>query len=126
MTVNAGQDTGNRTGTGEVLPPHGGRLAAPWQKGQSGNPGGLPVHLYNEARKTCAQASPAAVARQIELMGSDDERVALMATEAVLRRGIGAPRDHAGDAPGAQINLASLSGDDLQTLATLLRKALGG
>ena len=48
-----------------------------------------------------------------------------MATEAVLRRGIGQPRDHSDEQrAGGRINLAGMDGAELQTLASLLRKAL--
>jgi len=122
-----GGGTDHHTEAAKVTPVHGrGQLAIPWRRGQSGNPFGMPNHPYNEARKTCAQATPQAIARQIELMQSQDERVALMATEAVLRRGIGAPRDHSTeDRDGSRINLSGLSSDELRSLADLLRKALG-
>jgi len=36
-----GEPTGRRT-VAEIIPPHGGRLMAPWKPGQSGNPDGRP------------------------------------------------------------------------------------
>jgi hypothetical protein len=82
--------------------------------------------LYRQARAICAQASPAAARKQVELMSDPDSRVAFMATEAVLRRGAGVPRDHsAEDDATARIDLASMSSEDRVTLARLLQKALG-
>lgn len=110
----------------ERIPSHGvGRLAPLWQKGQSGNPTGvIDFNAYNEARAICAQASPEAARKQVALMSSEDERVALMATEAVLNRGVGKPRDHTDDKT-QRVSLAALKPDELATLATLLKRALG-
>ena len=49
-----------------------------------------------------------------------------MATEAVLNRGVGKPRDHSDeDSNNARMHLFGLSNDELQSLGTLLKKALG-
>ena len=81
---------------------------------------------YAEARRICAQASGDAARRQVELMASEDERVALMATEAVLNRGAGKPRDHsAEERRDVQADLSALSHDERTTLARLLATALG-
>lgn len=74
-----------------MLAPNGGILR-PFQKGHSGNPQGLYGGSgYHEARRICAQATPDAARKQVELMSDPDSRVAFMATEAVLRCGAGAP-----------------------------------
>jgi hypothetical protein len=92
----------------------------------SGNPGGWNQSAYFEARKTCAEYSPAAIKRQIELMKSDDERVAFMACEAILNRGIGKPRDHsAEESAKSQVDLSALSDDERASLAMMLSKVLG-
>jgi hypothetical protein len=55
-----------------------------------------------------------------------DSRVAFMATEAVLRRGAGVPRDHsAEDDAVSRVNLDALSAEERQMLVRLLRRALG-
>ncbi len=53
-------------------------------------------------------------------------RVSFMATEAVLRRGIGQPRDHSGEESAAsQINLATLTPDEQRAFAQMLQRVLG-
>ena len=109
---------------GAIPARHGGWFR-PFQPGQSGNPSGY-GGAYAEARRICAQASGDAARRQVELMASDDERVALMATEAVLNRGAGKPRDHsAEERRDVQADLSALSPDERTTLARLLATALG-
>ena len=56
-----------------------------WRPGQSGNPSGR-GGLYHECRRLASEASPAAMLRLIELMNAEDERVAYMASVAVLDR----------------------------------------
>jgi hypothetical protein len=63
-----------------------------WQPGQSGNPGGF-NGAHGEALRLAREASPKAVLRLIELMGSDDARVAVVACNAILDRGLGKPRE---------------------------------
>src|ERR1700755_1014216 len=110
---------------GEVLAPNGGILR-PFQKGHSGNPQGIyGGSAYHEARRICAEASPAAARKQVELMSSDDDRVVFMATEAVLNRGAGKPRDHSNEQGRGGIDLSALTPDERQTMALLLKKAMG-
>src|ERR1700730_18156649 len=56
-----------------------------WKPGQSGNPTGR-GRLYQECRRLAAEASPTAMRKLIKLMDAEDERVAYMATVAVLDR----------------------------------------
>lgn len=63
------------------MPPNGRRF----QRGQSGNPGGLPKS-HREVRALLLEHSPAALARLVELVQSDSEAVALAAACAVLDR----------------------------------------
>jgi hypothetical protein len=72
----------------------------------------------------CAEASPAAARKQVELMSSDDDRVVFMATEAVLNRGAGKPRDHSNEQTN-RVDLSVLSAEEREALAALLRKAMG-
>lgn len=65
-------------------------VGVPFQKGQSGNPGGrkpIPPELKAMARA----ASPAALQRAIDLIASNDENVALKAINTVLDRAYGKP-----------------------------------
>lgn len=96
----------------------------PWKPGHSGNPGGI-GGAYLEARKICADASPRAARLQVELMDDPDKRIALLATQAVLERGVGKPRDHSGEDKQQRVDLTALSSDERASLAALLRKALG-
>lgn len=115
----------NASASGYVVPSHGVGRLKPWQKGQSGNPGGLRNNDYAIARKICAEHSIEAIHRQIELMRCDDPRVAFIATEAILNRGIGKPRDHSDeDAKRTIINLDNLTDDERALLAKLMGKVV--
>ena len=109
---------------GYIVPSHGQGRLKPFQKGQTGNPGGNQGE-YQLARRICAAHTEEAVKRQLELMRSDDERVAFMATEAILNRGIGKPRDHsAEDQARTIVNLDNLSDDERALLAKLMGRVL--
>src|SRR5215471_3700167 len=71
-----------------ALPP---ALAANrWKPGQSGNPSGHSGE-YGQAVRLAQQAAPYAVHRLIQLMDSDDERVAVVACNSILDRAFGRP-----------------------------------
>lgn len=73
----------------DILPPartNSGRFAP----GVSGNPGGR-VGLPGDLRQQLEEGAPLAVARLVTLVGSEDERVALAASEALLSRLYGRP-----------------------------------
>ena len=108
------------------IPSHGrGRLQM-WEPGKSGNPGGMGVRLYHEVRKLAADKSMAAMERIISLMHCDDDRVAFIACQTVLERGIGKPRDHsAEESAKSQVDLSALSDDERASLAMMLSKVLG-
>jgi hypothetical protein len=109
-----------------IRPPHGGWLR-PFKKGETNNPGGGALSAYHAARRVCADASPHAIQRQIEMMDDKDSRVAMIATEAVLNRGIGKPRDHsAEDQQQRHVDLSQLTVEERRVLARLLSVALGG
>jgi hypothetical protein len=63
-----------------------------WRPGQSGNPSGLNGQ-YGEAISLARQAAPDAVRRLIQLMSSDDERVSVVACNAILDRALGKARE---------------------------------
>jgi hypothetical protein len=62
-----------------------------WKPGQSGNPEGN-SGLYGETVKLAHQAAPDAIRRLIELMRSEDERVAAVACNSILDRAFGKPK----------------------------------
>ena len=62
-----------------------------WKPGQSGNPTGY-SGTYGEVARLARQAAPYAVQRLIQLMDSDDERVATVACNSVLDRAFGRPK----------------------------------
>ena len=69
------------------------RGLVPFQKGKSGNPGGR-TKQFAQCQRLCREASPDAARRLIELIQSEDERVALMAADKVFERAWGRPRDY--------------------------------
>jgi hypothetical protein len=71
------------------------------------------------------RTSPEAARKQVELMGSDDHRVVFMATEAVLNRGAGKPRDHSNEQGPGRIDLSALSPEERQAIAKLLMRQWG-
>jgi hypothetical protein len=83
--VGSGRDARGRT---TVLPK---ALAERrWRPGQSGNPAGH-TGEYGEAMKLARAAAPKAVCRLIELIDSEDERVAAVACNSILDRAFGKP-----------------------------------
>jgi hypothetical protein len=93
-------------------------LANTWRPGQSGNPGGH-SGLYGEAVKLARGLSLRAVQRLGELMESEDERVSVVACNAVLNRAFGTPR--AAEAPKDDMaaRLANMSREE--RLAEMMR-----
>ena len=120
------QNTENKAETTVVRPRQGGWLR-PWQKGQSGNPGGVggPGSVYHEARKLCAEHTPEAIRKQIELMRTcDDPRVVTIVTQAIIDRGAGKPRDHSNEQT-QRVDTSVLTPEKRELLAALLREAMG-
>src|SRR5262245_38584282 len=63
---------------------------AKFQKGVSGNPGGRPK-LPADIREAFKARAPEALEVLIRCLQSDDERIAMMAAQAILDRGYGKP-----------------------------------
>ncbi len=64
----------------------------PFQKGRSGNPGGLSKEqaaVRQRVRDILSDAAPFAASRLIELMESDNEKIALSASIEVVNRTLG-------------------------------------
>lgn len=61
-----------------------------WKPGQSGNPGGRPPmsDAVREAMDMLRQATPGAVRRLVELMASDDEKVAHAAAKTIVDKAV--------------------------------------
>jgi hypothetical protein len=73
---------------GMIVPRHGHGLLKPIQKGEARNPGGK-GGLWQETQRFCREKSPEAAKRLYELLGSADERVALMAADKLMTWGLG-------------------------------------
>ena len=64
-----------------------------WQPGQSGNPQGKSGR-FQEVQRICREASPEAARKLIELMSDDDPRIAGWASDKVLERAWGKPKEY--------------------------------
>jgi Trp operon repressor len=91
-----------------------------WRPGQSGNPSGH-SGAYGEAMKLAQQAAPFAVRRLIELMDSEDERVAAVACNSILDRAFGKPRAERERIDSLERRIANMTrGERLQRMKQLL------
>lgn len=104
---------------GLVKPSHGyGMLRAPWKKGDVPNPGGR----NGEYQKTISLArkhSVEAMEKLIEKMDSEDERVSIVAAQAVLERAWGKPKDPDPkelQQSGLRLDFSKLSRDEIMLL----------
>jgi hypothetical protein len=97
-----------------------------WKPGQSGNPTGR-GGLYLECRRLAAEASPDAMRRLITLMDVEDERVAYMATVAVLDRSGVKPIDYdpVQDQTQPSWDPGKLTAEEREQLRAILEKAAG-
>jgi hypothetical protein len=86
-------------------------LANTWRPGQSGNPGGH-SGLYGEAVKLARGLSLRAVQRLGELMESEDERVSVVACNALLDRAFGKPKPIEEPKDDMDAQLASMSREE--------------
>jgi hypothetical protein len=101
-----------------ALPPA--LVANRWQPGQSGNPSGHNGE-YGQAMKLARQAAPDAVRRLIELMDSEDERVAAVAANSILDRAFGKPKAMEEGKSDMEMRLANMTREQrLQYLEELL------
>lgn len=105
-----------------------GKQIGRWKPGQSGNPKGMQgARLYIEAQRICRDASPQAALRMVELMGDPDTRVAYMATNMILERAWGKPREYdpATDPENqVRIDVRRLTDEERGTLRKLMQQAV--
>ncbi|MGE0052937.1 MAG: DUF5681 domain-containing protein [Hyphomicrobium sp.] len=83
-----------------------------WKPGQSGNPTGKSKRL-EEIRSLAKENSRRALERLVDLIDSDDERIALMAAREVLDRAWGKvkPAEDDNDGKGITVNIVRLAKD---------------
>ena len=109
---------------GFIRPPHGrGLLRTPWQKGERGNPNNR-LGEYHEVRSLARKTSLVAMHKLIAKMDFDDERVALIAIQAVLERAWGPPRAvdlSELNRPAMQFDLRQLTREEIQLLIKMTR-----
>ena len=108
---------------GYVRQPHGGMLRAPWRPGQAGNPTGR-TGRYWETVRLAREVSPEAMRKLIRLMDCDDERVAIVAAQAVLQRAWGPPRAvdlSELNRPAMKFDFSALTRAELQLLVKVTR-----
>jgi hypothetical protein len=67
-------------------------VGRPFAKGQTGNPGGRPKVVV-EIQALLEEAAPHAAARIIALIKSDDEKIAVTASNSILDRVLGKARE---------------------------------
>jgi hypothetical protein len=106
---------------GMVVPKHGRGLLKPIQPGEKRNPGGK-GGLWQETQRFCREKSVEAARRLFELLGSDDERVSLMAADKLLTWGWGKPPDYDPnqERPATKIDLSDLSLAERRHLLSIL------
>ena len=96
----------------------------PWRPGQSGNPTGIgTAGGYLETMQLARAAGPKAIAKLIERLDSQDERISVVAATAILERAYGRPREmDMKDAQGpAIIDLSKLSPHELEVLMKIAK-----
>lgn len=96
----------------------------PFQKGQSGNPGGK-----SEGQKECLalarEASPIAMKKLIDLMQSYDDRVAIMAADKVLERAYGKAKEQPAEDSAPKIDLSKCPPEALALIKQALAMMAG-
>jgi hypothetical protein len=103
------------------------RVDAPsgkFQKGVSGNPGGRP-RISAEVRDLVRSKAPRAFERLVDLMESQDERVAIAASNAVLDRAFGRPASEDRTATFEMRQITSAA-DIVAALSDLLKATANG
>src|ERR1700731_2505615 len=104
------------------VPPHGrGALVRPWQPGQSGNPTGKGGAL-RDAQRLAQQSTPKAIRRLIDMLDSKDDRVVVVAANALWEKAGGKVMENNPEKEtGKRIDLSKLTAPELQFLLKLVR-----
>ncbi len=104
-----------------IVPRHGGGLLKPIAKGQTLNPGGRGGE-YQETVRLARQHSVQAMHKLITKMDSDDERVGLIATQSVLERAWGKPKEYdlSGEKPPIKVDVSRLTLPERKALLRML------
>ena len=110
---------------GTIVPRHGHGLLKPIQPGEVRNPGGRSGQ-YQETIQLARQHSVAAMEKLIALMDSADDRVALVAQQAVLERAWGKPKefDPNDEKPPIRVDLSKLSLAKKKEMLELVRQTV--
>jgi hypothetical protein len=96
-----------------------------WAKGHCPNPGGRP-RVVAEIRSLAQEHGPEAIQRLVALMRSNNERVAAMASQALLDRGYGRPEQSISVGPPANIPTGDITPDQAaQVYAEVMRAEPG-
>ncbi len=80
---------------------------AQFQKGQSGNPGGRPKEA-DDVRELARQHGPAAIAKLVEWLASDNAKASVSACQVLLDRGYGKAVQALANADGSNIQIQIL------------------
>lgn len=110
---------------GYITPSHGRGRLRPFQRGQSGNPGGV-AGRYQEVVRLCREAGPAVAKRLIEIAldPNEERRIVVVAGQEVLNRGFGRVREmRDGDLRGPAMNLEGMSEEKLLLIIRALEMA---
>jgi hypothetical protein len=95
------------------------RGLVPFPKGKSGNPGGR-TKQFAQCQRLCREASPDAARRLIELIQSEDERVALMAADKVFERAWGKAKDYDPDKEAPPFDPKLYTTDELRHMQDVM------
>lgn len=93
-------------------------IGRPFKAGQSGNPNGRPK-IAGEIKALAREHAPTAFKRVLELLKSDDERVAFVAAQEILNRAYGKPTQYLDVTERKDIS--DLTDAELATIATASR-----
>jgi hypothetical protein len=121
ITENGAERTAGDRDSGILIPSHGHGQLRPWRPGQSGNPGGVGGQL-REAQRLAKQSTPKAIRRLIDMLDSKDDRVVVVAANALWDKAGGKVMENNPEQEtGKRIDLSKLTAPELQFLLKLVR-----
>lgn len=101
----------------------------PWPKGVSGNPGGRPK-TESKMRELARSYAENALCTLVDIMQNGSERARVVAAIAILDRGYGRPTQdievRKQEPEESELDLSTLTNDELSQLAKLMTKAQKG